>query len=585
MKRLYPLHLSIRAKLTLPYVLLSLLIALGGGLIVTRLMIDSLEDRFTNQLIETRKLASEIMVHEEDQLLETLRLLSYTDGMSSAILKQDRNRILHMVYPLTFSAGEDVVLVLNRYGTVIATVLKSEDGSKYEFPQIEEKLSTLPFVAKLVHQDVDSHGDKYSGVSRVDWGTYFFVSGPVHNQSGDLVGVVLVGKSLRSIVQTIREETLSQATLYDPEFRAISSTFIEFPAPPTIQPELILDTKDAQSLVRDVEISTISYTEVLSAWEIRGGENIGFLGTALPKTFLVRTSQITRLNVILQVFLAILAALLLGIFLSREITRPILRLKEAALEISHGNLDIHVPHEGTDEVAVLARSFNDMAANLKRSEENLIAAYDKTIEGWAKPLELRDQETLGHTLRAADMTLELARSMNIDEKEMENIRRGVLLHDIGKMGIPDNILLKQGSLTEWERQVIKRHPIMARDMLEQIEFLHPCIDIPLYHHEKWDGTGYPHGLIGEEIPIQARLFAIVDVWDALISDRPYRSAWSVPETLSYIKEQAGTHFDPEVVKAFVRLIEKNILQSEEPEPLPDVAWAFKIPETSHGQAD
>jgi len=556
LKRLQLNQLSIRTKLTLPYVLLALLIALGGGVVITRLMLESVEKRFDSQVLETRKLASELMVNEEDRLLETLRLLTYTEGMSSAILQRDQDKILDLVYPVTFNAGEDVVLVLDRYGTVLAAILKVEDTNEYQFPQINEQLNTLPFVARLVHQEVDEMGDKFSGVSDADWGAYFFVSGSVNNQNDDLVGVVLVGKSLDGIVEKIREETLAQATIYDTTFIPISTTLIELPPTPTdIKPETVLKNKEAQTPVRDINISTLTYREALSAWEIRDGEDIGILGTALVTDFLVEASQLTRLNVILEILVAITAAILLGISLSRVITQPILKLKDAASEISRGNLEVSVDMDGTDEVAVLAQSFNEMAKNLRRSEKSLIQAYDKTIEGWVKALELRDRETLGHTLRAANMTMELARLMNMDKKELQNIWRGVLLHDIGKMGIPDSILLKQGPLEDWERKIIEKHPTLAREMLSQIEFLRPCMDIPSCHHEKWDGTGYPNGLAGEEIPITARLFMIVDVWDALTSDRPYRKSWSEEDALQHIKEQSEKHFDPDVVKIFVEMIE------------------------------
>jgi HD-GYP domain-containing protein (c-di-GMP phosphodiesterase class II) len=153
--------------------------------------------------------------------------------------------------------------------------------------------------------------------------------------------------------------------------------------------------------------------------------------------------------------------------------------------------------------------------------------------------------------------MELARLMNVDEKDLQNLWRGVLLHDIGKMGIPDSILLKEGPLDYWERRIIERHPALAREMLSQIEFLRPCMDIPTFHHEKWDGSGYPNGLVGEEIPLTARLFMIVDVWDALTSHRPYRKSWSEEAALQHIKEQSGKHFDPKIVEAFVQLVEKG----------------------------
>ncbi len=184
----------------------------------------------------------------------------------------------------------------------------------------------------------------------------------------------------------------------------------------------------------------------------------------------------------------------------------------------------------------------------------LLQAYDATIAGWSMAMDFRDKETEGHTQRVTEMTLSLARMLGIPEDQMENIRRGALLHDIGKMGIPDAILLKPGLLTDEERAIMQTHPKMAYDMLKSIEYLRPALEIPHLHHEKWDGTGYPYGLKGEEIPLPARLFAVIDVYDALTSDRPYRPAWSKEKTLAYIQEQSGKHFDPEVVKQFLSII-------------------------------
>jgi PAS domain S-box-containing protein/putative nucleotidyltransferase with HDIG domain len=192
--------------------------------------------------------------------------------------------------------------------------------------------------------------------------------------------------------------------------------------------------------------------------------------------------------------------------------------------------------------------------NLQRSNRELALAYDATIEGWSHALDLRDKETEGHTLRVMEMTLKLARLMGLDEAEMVHIRRGALLHDIGKLGIPDSILLKPGPLTKEEWEVMKKHPIYAYNMLSPISYLQPALDIPYCHHEKWDGSGYPRGLKGEQIPVSARIFAIVDVWDALRSDRPYREAWSEKEVFKYIAGQSGLHFDPKVVKAFFALV-------------------------------
>ncbi len=196
-----------------------------------------------------------------------------------------------------------------------------------------------------------------------------------------------------------------------------------------------------------------------------------------------------------------------------------------------------------------------LAEELRHSHRELERAYDSTLEGWARALELRDRETEGHARRVTEMTVRLARAMGIEGEMLAHLRRGALLHDIGKMGIPDNILLKPGPLTEEEWSIMRQHPQYARDMLSPITFLHPALDIPYCHHEKWDGTGYPRELKGEEIPLAARIFAVVDVWDALTgSDRPYREAWSREKAMEYIRSQAGKHFDPRVVEVFLATV-------------------------------
>lgn len=187
---------------------------------------------------------------------------------------------------------------------------------------------------------------------------------------------------------------------------------------------------------------------------------------------------------------------------------------------------------------------------------DLTQTYDATLEGWSRVLDLRDHVTDEHTHRVAELTVALARKMGLPDHELGHIRRGVLLHDIGKMGIPDAILQKPSRLSEAEWQIMKTHSELAYRILAEIEYLKPAIDIPYHHHEKWDGTGYPCQLKGNEIPLSARLFAVVDVFDALTSDRPYRKAWTREAALAYIKEQSGRHFFPDAVEAFLELLDE-----------------------------
>lgn len=196
---------------------------------------------------------------------------------------------------------------------------------------------------------------------------------------------------------------------------------------------------------------------------------------------------------------------------------------------------------------------------LQLAHNHLQEAYEKTIEGWVRALDLRDRETEGHTQRVTELALIVASKLGFTEEEMAHIRRGALLHDMGKIAISDDILQKPGPLNEAEWEKMRRHPIYAYEMLSPIAYLHPALEIPFYHHERWNGSGYPHGLKGEQIPMAARLFAIVDVWDALCSDRPYRKKLPREHVIEYLQHNAGTLFDPKLVKVFLQVIETEHL--------------------------
>ena len=218
----------------------------------------------------------------------------------------------------------------------------------------------------------------------------------------------------------------------------------------------------------------------------------------------------------------------------------------------------------TPEKLRLARGIGDQAAiaidnshlfnDLERSNQELIHAYDATITGWSAAMDMRDKETEGHTQRVTEMTVRLAERMGFSQQDLVHVRRGALLHDIGKIGVPDRILLKPGKLTEEEWVIMRKHPVYAYEFLKPIPYLGPSLDIPYCHHEKWDGTGYPRGLKGEDIPLSARIFASVDIYDALTSDRPYRPAWTEEKTLEYIQSLRGSHLDPQVVDMFQAFI-------------------------------
>jgi putative nucleotidyltransferase with HDIG domain len=206
-------------------------------------------------------------------------------------------------------------------------------------------------------------------------------------------------------------------------------------------------------------------------------------------------------------------------------------------------------------VWVVIRNSESNIAHIRQAEAELLETYDLTLRGWATALEYRDCETVGHSRRVVDLSMRLAREMGCSEAEIEQISRGALIHDIGKMAIPDYILSKPGPLDDEEKKIMERHTVYAWEMLAPISFLHAASVISYCHHERWDGNGYPRGLKGEEIPMAARLFSVVDQWDALSSERPYRKAWPKERVIAYVRENSGKHFDPQVVETFLRIME------------------------------
>jgi len=216
--------------------------------------------------------------------------------------------------------------------------------------------------------------------------------------------------------------------------------------------------------------------------------------------------------------------------------------------------------EGGGSVLEIQATSRDVTARKLAEEElqlahrNLQEAYERTIEGWVHALDLRDRETEGHTQRVTEVTLRIARTLGFTEEQLVHIRRGALLHDMGKMAIPDEILQKAGPLNQAEWEQMRRHPVYTLEMLSPIAYLRPALEIPYNHHERWDGSGYPRGLKGDQIPVSARLFAIVDVYDALTNDRPYRKALPAVEALDFLRKQAGRLFDPDLVNLFVSFV-------------------------------
>jgi len=570
-----PVRIPIRIKFTFSYLLLSIAIALAGTYLVFRIVFENAEERYTNQLIEAGKLSSEWMVTEENRLLDTLRLISHTEQVSQALQDGNAELLQSQTFGQLLNTGEEAVIFLDARGIPVLTMHHKPGGNleEYLFSQGGEAPSPQwPFVAKVISEKVDALGDKYSGWVEDRLGSTFFVAGPVFDAGGKLVGAVLIGKTLPTLITQLHASTMAQITLYDADGQPVASNFFEPRSIPAADAAEILFRKNDASFKRDaggirgVTSSDIQYGEILTAWQARGGELLGLLGASLPENFWVSLSIPTRTQALGVLALALVAASLVGINFASQITRPLLGLVRASQQVSGGDLRVNVSTTSNDEIGYLAQTFNHMVANLRKSQEDLQDTYDKTLFALSKAVELRDQDTGGHIERVVEMTDGLARRMGVEGQDLVHMRRGALLHDTGKIGIPDNILLKPGKLTDEEWILMHRHPQYAVEMLQAIEYLRPALDIPAFHHEKWDGTGYPEGLQGEDIPLAARIFAIVDVWDALRSDRVYRPALFEEEALAIIRAGRGSHFDPRVVDCFLEYLAEMQPHGVRPHP-------------------
>ncbi len=561
--RLPGVRFPIRAKITVPFLILAVGLAIGAAYAITQIVFDTIDERFTNQLIESGKLSAESMVRQEDSLLRSLRLFSYTEGLPDAIADQDVARLEELSYGIAANQGEEVVKFLDAEGQLVLGLIHQAGGDAADYQVVTESemdYASLDLIGNVLMGRVDEFGDKYSGLVHDSESDVFYVAGPLTDTDGQLSGVVLVGKTLDNMLRQIHDETLAQVTVYEAGGVPYASTFYEPLSVEGSEAAMVLANQNESSLRRNIgsrrglNISNIDYEEVLGPWEGRGNEDLGLIGVSLPRTFLVLASNATRLQITGLASLSLLLVVMLGVYIASAITRPLRNLVQASTEVADGNLQVQIMPRGNDEVTVLTRSFNNMISNLNQSKVDLLNAYDRTLEGWSMALELRDQETEGHTRRVAELTLELAELMGYEGEALLHIRRGALLHDIGKMGIPDSILLKPGALSSEEWEVMHRHPEFAYQLLWPIEYLRPAIPIPYSHHEWWNGEGYPQGLSEEEIPLPARIFAVIDVWDAMRSNRPYRPAIGESEVREYLLVSKDVHFDGQVVDAFFELL-------------------------------
>jgi len=365
----------LRAKITIPYLLLAIGLAVGAGYVVMRIIFDTAEERFSNQLIETEKLSSEWMVREENRLLKTLRMLSFTEGMAEVLKAEDAQSLTDLAIGVAAAQGEEEVIFLNSQGKMILGIKKVFIDSKanYELQYANGTVfSALPFVKAVLEGKVDDSGDKFSGLAFHNEKYVFYVSGPIRDAQDNLVGVALVGKSLNTIVSQLREETLAQFSLYDVEGKLLATTLSEPQPISEVDAGQLIAEMDTTSMKRTLSdqrsfnILYMNYTELLGTWRIRNNQVIGLLGASMVNKYWITASTPTRVQMIGLVILLIFLVFVVGVEIADRITITIQGLVTASSQVASGKLNIRLPYGGDDEVGYLTSAFNMMVTNLEK---------------------------------------------------------------------------------------------------------------------------------------------------------------------------------------------------------------------------
>lgn len=410
-----PVRVPVKFKITIPYVFLAIVFALAGAYLISRVVFETLESRFLNQLVEVGTLSADRMVNEEQQRLKTLRLIANTEGVAAAVTAGSAEQLRLLILPLAINAREDAVEILDRQGLGLLS-LRHPQGTpveSYEASQGDVLLREQGFVRRVLAHTIDGEGDKHAGFVRLPWGDYFFVAGPLLNDDNEVIGAVLVGRSLKQLTDAFRQETLAHTTIYTDDGTVVASTLVDpVQSGYSLDPERLAQVRrdgEQHSILRDVTAGSVTYTEILGPWTARDTEHLGAIGTALPQDFLTRATDTTRFQIMIVLAGGLLLVLVVGVVLAQRITQPLLQIVAASSKVAKGSLDVAVKPVGNDELAVLAHAFNQMIAGMREVTERRLREIElmRTIEQERELRELKSRfiSVVSHEFRTPLTTI------------------------------------------------------------------------------------------------------------------------------------------------------------------------------------
>ncbi|MCB9483530.1 MAG: HD domain-containing protein [Dehalococcoidia bacterium] len=527
-------------QIMLPFFVLVLGAGFLGSYVVTRSVGSSFSERFENQLVEASRVAADGVVRREQRHLETVRSILYTDGFPAAVRDGDTGEIGAIALPIAANAGAETIEVLDATGHTLYALVLDEHGDLVTVSGPDRSTSEAVRLALLGQSD--ELGDRQAMVAEGPLGVTMYTLAPVI-YSGEVRGVVLVGSPMATVIAELKQTALSDLTFYGNSGDAISTTFA---LDDTSVWDELAQSAPASGARRSFTLAGRHYELLLSALTLRG-EQVGYLGVALPQDFITLAQGDATRRLVLLVGGAVLAMLAIGWLVSRSLTIPLSRLVHASRAVRGGDLTARSRVTRSDEIGDLAIAFDQMTEALERTHLG-------TLEALVSAIDARDAYTRGHSVRVGHLARAIGEEMGLSSADQQHLLVGGYLHDIGKIGIRDDVLLKPGRLDPAERAAIQDHPEIGLAILAPVGLPEETLAAIGQHHERLDGSGYPLGLRGDDVSIYARIVTVADVYDALITDRPYRAALPLETVFGLMHEEVMRGLiDGDAVAALARI--------------------------------
>ena len=536
------MRLSIRYKIILPFSVLLVFVGVVGTGVATAQLTNAAAAEFDAKLLHSSLQANQLLSQVDADRMADLRRATDTVGVAESLASGDTTTLARLLTPIAGNvpAASIQLRVLDVHGQELLRIWGSGEGPSPIDVTDAGAFRAQPAVISVLAGA--NAGGRAAFLSDQPAQPVLYWVGAVRNTGDRIIGAVLLGESLTEVAAGI-----PGSTFYDLSGVRLATTLGAAPvASEAVRRQL---TVDNAVRVND-KLGGHYYGTLFNTWIIHGSQ-FGFLAMAADADSLLSLVAQQRLILTLVFTAAALLTLLVGTVTASRLTRPIELLVRSMRSVSAGDLHHRATVVSQDEIGYLARTFNEMTASLEEKTAALEETTFASMEALARAIDARDPTTSGHSARVAAVSLEIADAMRIPAKDREALRRAALLHDIGKIGVEDKVLRKPGPLSEAEADDMREHPRIGFDMLKGLRFLQASLPGVLYHHERWDGAGYPTGLTGKAIPLPVRILALADVFDALTSDRPYREGLNFEAATAAIRIEAGLQFDPDVVTAFL----------------------------------